>query len=176
MEDKTILDLFFTRVAKELRSALSAARKKDETTNQAMLKFRVAEVLRVLGATDVTGDIRVNKDYTFVRIEACKDGFYHAIDFGQRHQAKKAELAAMKKQAASTSVAEAVCVAGLFEDEDGIEHPSFKWESLITDNGEAIAYTGKVRKFHADTNTYDGPVEGDEPVAPVAPVAEGAEN
>ena len=157
--ENTILDLFMDKVIAELRSELAHRREKDENADSAMLKFDVFEVLRSLGATSVNGSVDVQKDYAWLRVEAKQEnGFYHRVpDFSQRRQAKKAELAEMKKLAGEPLV-EATCIAGLHIDDENTEHWSMKWETLFTSDGEGIAYSGPVRKYHADTDAYDAPV------------------
>lgn len=156
--EKTILDLFLDKVIVELRSELAARREKDKDADSAMLKFDVFEVLRSLGAVAVTGSVDIQKDYAWLRVEAKQeDGFYHRVpDFSQRRQATKAELAEMKKLVGEP-LAEATCIAGLYQDTEG-DHFSMKWETLFTADGEGIAYSGPVRKYHADTDAYDAPV------------------
>lgn len=157
--EKTILDLFLNKVIAELRSELSVRQQKDAETTSAMLKFDVFEVLRSLGAVAVAGSVDVQKDYAWLRVEAKQeDGFYHRIpDFSQRRQATKAELAEMKKTV-GVPLAEATCVAGLYVDDENVEHWSMKWETLFTSDGEGIAYSGPVRKWNAETGAYDAPV------------------
>lgn len=157
--ETTILDMFLMKVIAELRSELSVRRKKDETADSAMLKFDIFQVLRALGAVEVAGKVEVNKDFAWLRVEAKQeDGFYHRLpDSGQRRQATKAELAEMKKLAGEP-LAEATCVAGLYVDDENTEHWSFKWETLFTSDGEAVAYSGPVRKYNAETGLYDAPV------------------
>lgn len=158
--EKTIINLFYDKVVEVLMSNLAAARVKEPETNSIAVGFDVADVLRELGATGTTVTVRVAKDYAWLDVEAKQDGFYHRLPtFSQRNQAKKEELAAMTELAdAKTEFADAYCVAGLYLNGDDIR-TSFRWDKLITDDGEVIKYTGKVRKYHAETDSYDGPVE-----------------
>jgi hypothetical protein len=58
---------------------------------------------------------------------------------------------------------EAVCVAGIHQvNPENLPDISMKWETLsvVNEDGEVegFKYSGAVRKYHADTNTYDAPV------------------
>ena len=153
--EKNIIELFGEKVITELKKALAERRKTDDKENQAMVRFNVVEVLKKLGASYVSTGVAVNKDYTWLRIQASQDGFYYPIDFGQRRQAKKAELETLKKE--ELQVLEAVCVAGIYQDEEQNFHYSMKWDQFITSDGESFAFSGPVRKYHEGVG-YDAPV------------------
>ena len=160
---ENIIELFAKRVVVELKSALAERQKQakpDEKVDSAMVRFNVIEVLKTLGATYATTRLAINKDYTWLRVEASKDGFYYPIDFGQRRQAKRAELNALDKEIkdGTLDIREAVCVAGIYQPGEGDVHYSMKWDGLVTGDGELFAFSGPVRKWHEDTKSYDGPV------------------
>ena len=161
--EKNIIELFAERVVIELRKALAERRKNakaDEKVDSAMLRFNVIEVLKSLGATYALAGVQVNKDYTWLRVQASKDGFYYPIDFGQRRQATKSELDTLKSliDGKELNLQEAVCVAGIHQVGENEEHYSMKWDQFITGDGEGFAFSGPVRKWHDDTKSYDGPV------------------
>lgn len=161
--EKNIIELFGERVVVELKKALAERRKNakaDEKIDSAMLRFNVVEVLKSLGATYALASVQVNKDYTWLRVQASKDGFYYPIDFGQRRQATKPELETLKKSISDNEfkLAEAICVAGIHQVGENEEHYSMKWDEFITSDGEGFAFSGPVRKWHDDTKSYDGPV------------------
>lgn len=165
--EKNIIELFGERVVVELKKALAERRKNakaDEKVDSAMLRFRVAEVFETLGATSVQAAVQVNKDYTWLCIQASKDGFYYPIDFGQRRQATKAELATLKDaiKKKEFDISEAICVAGIHELGENNILLSMKWDEFVTGDGEGFAFSGPVRKWHEGVNGepghYDGPV------------------
>lgn len=161
--EKNIIELFAERVITELKKALAERRKNakpDEKVDSAMVRFNVVEVLKSLGATYALAGVQVNKDYTWLRVQASKDGFYYPIDFGQRRQATKPELETLKKgiDANDFHLQEAICVAGIHEAGENEVHYSMKWDEFVTSDGEGFAFSGPVRKYHADTKSYDGPV------------------
>jgi len=159
--EKNIVELFVEKVREELLKALAMRRERNADENSAMVRFNVVEVLQELGASRVKGAVRVVKDgYTWFTAQASHKGFYFPIDFSQRRQAKKAELEAMKTLA-DVPIEEAICIAGIFVDPDGNEHFSMKWDELITADGEGVAYTGAVRKWHEETGSYDAPVSAE---------------
>ena len=167
--EKSITTEFMDLVIAKLKEELSNRRKEDEKTESAMLKFNVIGVLKDLGATDVTATLDIQngkKDslpYAWLRVEACKDNFYHRIpDFSQRRQATKAEVETAK-EIVGAPVVEAVCVAGIHQvNPENLPDISMKWETLsvVNEDGEVegFKYSGAVRKYHADTNSYDAPV------------------
>ena len=167
--EKNIIDLFFDKVVVELKKELQ--RRKDEESKKkeadrkpvksAMVRYNIVDALRELGAKSVASRVTVNQDYTWLRVEVQgKDGFYHSLpSISQRKQCTKAELAGAK-EIANTPLLGATCIAGYYEDEDRV---SYKWDTLTLvdqESGEIedFAFTGKVRKWHEDTQTYDGPV------------------
>ena len=163
--EKNIIELFLDKVFVELKKEL--ARRKDEESKKkpedrkpvtsAMVRYNIVEVLHSLGASSVSANVTVDKDYTWLRIEASGDGFYHRLpSISQRKQATKAELATAK-EIANTPLADAICIAGIYEEGEDYRI-SYKWDTLITGDGEGFGFTGKVRKWHEDTKTYDGPV------------------
>jgi len=154
--EKNIIELFAERVVVELKKALAERKKQDGTQRSAMVTFNVVEVLKSLGATYALAGVATNKDYTWLRINASKDGFYYPIDFGQRRQATRAELDTIS--GGDIAVKDAACIAGIYEDEEGGTHYSMKWDTLFLADGDAFAFSGPVRKFHSETGTYDGPV------------------
>lgn len=166
---KSITTEFMDLVIAKLKEELANRRKEDEKTESAMLKFNVIGVLKDLGATDVTATLDIqngkkdNLPYAWLRVEACKDNFYHRIpDFSQRRQATNAEVATAK-EIVGAPVVEAVCVAGIHQvNDEHLPDISMKWESLAIANEdgevEGFRYSGAVRKYHADTNSYDAPV------------------
>lgn len=156
--EKNIIELFAEAVVTELKKALAERRKNNPDENSAMVRFNVAEVLKTLGASFVNSSLSVHKDYAWLRVEASKNGFYYPIDFGQRRQATRAEM----DTAASgdVDVKEAICVAGIYQDEEGDNHYSMKWDSLFTKDGEGFAFSGPVRKYKEGIG-YDGPVVGE---------------
>lgn len=162
--EKNIIELFAEKVVVELEKALAERQKSDPAEKSAMVRFNVIEVLKTLGATYASASASVNKDYTWLRVQASKDGFYYPIDFGQRRQATRAEVETLKKE--GVDIAEAVCVAGIFKEKDaeGVEHKRFsmKWDQFFTGDGEAFAFSGPVRKWHEPKDGkpgyYDAPV------------------
>lgn len=158
--EKNIITLFSQKVVEELKAALAERRKEKPDETSAMLKFNVAEVFRTLGAGNVTLSIAINKDYTWLRTSASKDGFYYPLDFSQRCQAKKAELDSMK-EIVGKPLDEAICVAGIYQTEEE-ERFSMKWDELKFHDEDGIEfgirYTGPVRKWNAEAQEYDGPV------------------
>jgi hypothetical protein len=168
--EKNITAEFTALVGEKLVAELNLAREtamkaqaKDPNVkipNAVALRYDIADVLRSLGAKNVVGTIRVNKDYAWLDFSYKEaDGFYHRMpSVCQRRQAKKSELAAMKALDGQAVLADASCIAGLYTDGETTQ-TSFKWDSLITVDGETITYTGKVRKYDAKTGDYDAPVE-----------------
>ena len=165
--EKNIIELFGEKVITELKKALEERRKEakeGEVINQAMVRFRVLEVLRTLGATATEATVAINKDYAWLRVQASKEGFYFPIDFGQRRQAKRAELKTLEDS--SFDITEAICVAGIYQPGEGTVKYSMKWDGLETVDPETgdlekFEFSGPVRKWHDNpdgTGYYDGPV------------------
>ena len=173
--EKSITTEFMDLVIAKLREELANRRMEDPKTESAMLKFNVIGVLKDLGATEVEASLDIqngkkdNLPYAWLRVEACKDNFFHRIpDFSQRRQATTAEVETAKGLV-RVPVIEATCVAGIHQvNKEDLPDISMKWESLVyaTEDGEieGFKYSGAVRKYHAETNTYDAPV-ADAPVA-----------
>lgn len=153
--EKNIIEKFAERVVVELKKALAERKKQDENQRSAMVTFNVVEVLKSLGATYALAGVSVNKDYTWLRVTAAEDGFYHPIDFGQRRQATRAEIDTVA--GGDLVLKDAACVAGIYEDEEGGIHYSMKWDTLFLADGEGFAFSGPVRKYHEGVG-YDGPV------------------
>lgn len=158
--EKNIIVLFSEKVVSELKAALAERQKKDADEKSAMVKFNVGEVFRMLGASNVTLSLAINKDYTWLRTSASKDGFYHPLDFSQRCQATKEELEEMKKFVGKP-LDEAICVAGIYSDGEETRF-SMKWDELKSHDEDGVEfglrYTGPVRKYNPETGAYDGPV------------------
>lgn len=169
--EKSITTEFMDLVIAKLREELANRRLEDPKTESAMLKFNVIGVLKEqLGATavDATLDIQNGKKdnlpYAWLRVEACKDNFYHRVpDFSQRRQATKAEVESAK-ELVGKKIVEAVCVAGIHQvNKEDLPDISMKWEEFAfvndeTGEVEGFKYSGAVRKYHAETNAYDAPV------------------
>lgn len=171
-----VTDLFFETVANALESNLRKAREKDPNANSALLDIDVVAALKGCGADSV--DVRVsvvkgtqegnkNQKYTFVTVIPKADGIGERIEFSQRHQAHKAEVKGMEELATKlTNFKEANCIAGLtvIPGPEGKVRKewSFKWDSLVIsgegDDAKRMQYSGPIRKWNADTNTYDVPV------------------
>lgn len=169
--EKSITTEFMDLVIEKLKEELSNRRKEDEKTESAMLKFNVIGVLKEnLGAGSVDASLDIQKDYAWLRVEAEKDNFFHRIpDFSQRRQATLAELETAK-ELVGKKITEAVCVAGIHQaNKEDLPNISMKWEEFRfvneeTGEEEGFKYSGAVRKYHEETNTYDAPV-ADAPVA-----------
>lgn len=163
--EKSITTEFMDLVIAKLREELGNRKLEDPKTESAMLKFNVVGVLKEnLGASDVEATLDIRKDYAWLRVEAAKDNFFHRVpDFSQRRQATKAELETAKGLVGK-KVTEAVCVAGIHQvNPEDLPDISMKWETLVfadeeTGEVEGFRYSGAVRKYHADTNSYDAPV------------------
>lgn len=164
--EKNIIDLFLEKVTVELKKELQR-RKAEELKKKpedrkpvasAMVRYSILDALRSLGAKSVAATVTVNKDHTWLRTEAQgADGFFYRFpSISQRRQSTRAELAGVK-ELDNEPLIDAVCIAGIYEEGEDYRI-SYKWDTLITGDGEAFAFSGKVRKWHEDTQTYDGPV------------------
>lgn len=142
---------FIQDVFEHLQVELAALRAKDPETNQALVEFDVCGALSAIGAKNCAVELRQAKDYTFIRIKASgEDGYYYPFEFSQRRQMTRAQYEALN----GVQVAEVVATAGIFEDGEDI-HTSFKWDRLITTDGEVLTF-GNVRKW--DGAKYDAPI------------------
>ena len=163
--EKSITTEFMDLVIAKLKEELANRKLEDPKTESAMLKFNVVGVLKEnLGAGSVDATLDIQKDYAWLRVEAEKDNFFHRIpDFSQRRQATKAELESAK-ELVGKKITEAVCVAGIHQvNKEDLPDISMKWEEFKfvneeTGEEEGFKYSGAVRKYHADTNSYDAPV------------------
>lgn len=153
--EKNIIEKFVEMVVSELNKALAERRRTDEDANTANVEFNVREVLEYLGAKNITIKTDVQKDYTWLRVHASDKGFNYPIDFGQRKQATRDEVDAMK-ELASAYLDEAICTAGIYDDGESTKF-SMKWDAVIN-GGEVVSFSGPVRKWNEEKQAYDGPV------------------
>lgn len=174
---------FVMLVNQKAEAALIAARAEDAKATDAAIEMSVADVLKYLGAKDVSFSVSVAKgtksnnqgqEFTFLTAKALtEDGFSTLpIEFSQRHQAKVSEVEALKSVMGST-VDNARCIVGIHveevgKDDDGkpVEQKriGMKWEAIHFAEDEPnvwFKFSGPVRKYNEATKTFDVPVIAD---------------
>ena len=152
--EKTLKVRFLEAVRDALMLELAEQRAKDPTVNQASKQFYVVGLLEQLGATRAEVLMNQGKGYTFVRVNATDGGFCDDYVFGPR----RAMTQEMYDSIGDLNLTEAKAVAGIYVDEEGGIHTSFKWDKLLTTAGEIVTPDGAVRKWHDDTQEYDAPI------------------
>lgn len=156
-----LVEIVTNEIVAEYKRRLAEA-KEGETVTSAWKKFNIIEVLRRhCGAERANASIRIAKDYTWLSVNASRNGFYDINDFSQRRQATETEMKTAE-ELSGKPLTEAILVGGVFIDENKVPHLSMKWDELIYVDEDGVergfAFTGPVRHYDSATGTFDGPV------------------
>lgn len=156
-----LVEIVTSEIVAEYKRKLAEAKEGEKVTS-AWKKFNIIEVLRRhCGAERATASIRIAKNYTWLSVNASRDGFYDINDFSQRRQATAEEMK-VAEELAGKSLSEVICVGGVFIDENQVPHLSMKWDELFYVDADGVergfAFSGPVRHYDAETGTFDGPV------------------